>query len=142
MCVVKVFPLLYFRKWLPLSILVSFRKVTFKISSLAMKKNEKNICAVSHAMSIIGGKWKIVVISNLVNRGMLRYKELERAIPEVTPKMLVKVLKELEDEKLIVRKVFAEVPPRVEYSISPLGLTLNSLILEINKWGEYHLANS
>ena len=116
-------------------------KVLFKISCLEMKKNEKNICAVSHTMSIIGGKWKIVVISNLVNKGIHRYKELERAIPEVTPKMLVKVLKELEEEELIARKVFAEVPPKVEYSITPLGLTLNDLILEINKWGEYHLSN-
>ena len=107
-----------------------------------MKKTEKNICAVSHAMSILGGKWKIVVISNLVNKGMLRYKELERAIPEVTPKMLVKVLKELEEEKIITRKVYAEVPPRVEYSVTNLGLSLNSLIVEIHKWGEYHLANS
>lgn len=107
-----------------------------------MKKNEKNICPVSHAMSIIGGKWKIVVISCLVNNGMHRYKELERAIPDVTPKMLVKVLKELEDEKLILRKVYAEVPPRVEYSVTPLGMSLNELILAINKWGEYHLSNS
>jgi DNA-binding HxlR family transcriptional regulator len=107
-----------------------------------MKKNKKNICAVSHAMSIIGGKWKIVVISNLVNSGILRYKELEKAIPEVTPKMLIKVLKELEQEKLIIRTVYAEVPPKVEYSITPLGLTLNNLILEINKWGEYHLSNT
>ena len=113
-----------------------------KNQAFSNEKNEKNICAVSHAMSIIGGKWKIVVISNLVNKGMLRYKELERAIPEVTPKMLVKVLKELEEEKLITRKVFAEVPPRVEYAVTPLGLTLNALILEINKWGEYHLSKS
>lgn len=112
------------------------------IKHLKMKKDKKNICAVSHAMSIIGGKWKIVVISSLVNKGMQRYKELERAIPEVTPKMLVKVLKELEQEKLIVRKVYAEVPPRVEYSITALGLTLNTLILEIHKWGDYHLSNS
>lgn len=115
--------------------------VLFKISNLAMKKNEKNICPVSHAMSIIGGKWKIVVISSLVNKGTHRYKELERAIQDVTPKMLVKVLKELEEEKLIVRKVYAEVPPRVEYSVTELGLSLNKLILEINRWGEYHLSN-
>jgi DNA-binding HxlR family transcriptional regulator len=107
-----------------------------------MKKEDKNRCAVSHTMSIIGGKWKIVVINSLVLKGTLRYKELERAIPEVTPKMLVKVLKELEEEKLIVRKVYAEVPPRVEYSVTTLGLSLNQLIIEINKWGEYHLANS
>lgn len=116
--------------------------VLFKINDLSMKKNEKNICPVSHAMSIIGGKWKIVVISNLVNKGMHRYKELERSIPEITPKMLVKVLKELEEEKLIVRKVYAEVPPRVEYSVTALGLSLNKLILEIHAWGEHHIANS
>lgn len=114
----------------------------FIIKSLAMNKNKKNVCAVSHAMSIIGGKWKIFVISNLVSKGMHRYKELERAIPEITPKMLVKVLKELEEEKLIMRKVYAEVPPRVEYSVTSLGLTLNDLISEINKWGEYHLSNT
>ena len=112
------------------------------INTLRMKKNKKNICPVSYAMSIIGGKWKIIVISSLVNKGMHRYKELERAIPDVTPKMLVKVLKELEQEKLIVRKVYPEVPPRVEYSVTPLGLSLNKLILEINKWGEYHMSNS
>lgn len=106
-----------------------------------MKKEDKNRCAVSHAMSIIGGKWKIVVINSLVLNGTLRYKELERAIPEVTPKMLVKVLKELEVEKLIARKVYAEVPPRVEYSVTDLGLSLNQLITEINKWGEYHLSH-
>lgn len=107
-----------------------------------MKKKVKNTCPVNHAMSIIGGKWKIVVISNLVNNGVQRYKELERAIPEVTPKMLVKVLKELEEEKLIARKVYAEVPPRVEYAVTPLGLSLNKLILEIDRWGQYHLSNT
>jgi DNA-binding HxlR family transcriptional regulator len=114
----------------------------FKINDLEMKKSEKKICPVSHALSIIGGKWKIVVISTLVSKGTLRFKELEREIAEITPKMLIKVLKELEDEKLVARKVFAEVPPRVEYSITPLGLTLNALITEIHAWGEYHLANN
>lgn len=106
-----------------------------------MKKTEKKICAVTHALTVIGGKWKIVVISNLVNNGMHRYKELERAIPGITPKMLIKVLKELEEEKLIKRKVYAEVPPRVEYSITPLGESLGKLVAEINKWGEYHISS-
>jgi DNA-binding HxlR family transcriptional regulator len=103
-----------------------------------MKKSEKKFCSVTHALVIIGGKWKIVVISYLVNAGTLRYNELEKLIPAVTPKMLVKVLKELEEEKLIKRKVYAEVPPRVEYSITPLGKTLMPLIGEIRNWGTYH----
>lgn len=93
-------------------------------------------------MSVLGGKWKIIVISNLVHKGVQRYKDIERTIPGVTPKMLVKVLKELEEEKLIARKVYAEVPPKVEYAVTPLGLTLNDLINEIHKWGEYHLSQS
>jgi DNA-binding HxlR family transcriptional regulator len=103
-----------------------------------MKKTEKKFCSVTHALVIIGGKWKIVVISYLVNAGTLRYNELEKLIPAVTPKMLVKVLKELEEEKLIKRKVYAEVPPRVEYSITPLGKTLMPLISEIRNWGTHH----
>lgn len=105
-----------------------------------MKKNSKNICAFTHALSIIGGKWKIVVVRNLMNRGTLRYKELERGIPEITPKMLVKVLKELEEEKLVMRKVYPEVPPRVEYTVTPLGESLSRLISEIDEWGAFHLS--
>jgi DNA-binding HxlR family transcriptional regulator len=103
-----------------------------------MKKTEKKFCSVTHALVIIGGKWKIVVISYLVNAETLRYHELEKLIPAVTPKMLVKVLKELEEEKLVKRKVYAEVPPRVEYSITELGKTLLPLLAEIRKWGAYH----
>ena len=105
-----------------------------------MKKIDRKICPVNHTMSILGGKWKIIVISNLVNRKVSRFNELEKAIPQISPKMLVKVLKELEEDKLVKRKVFAEVPPRVEYSVTALGLSLNKLIIEIDKWGEYHLS--
>ncbi len=104
-----------------------------------MKKSEKKFCSVTHALVIIGGKWKIVVISYLVNAGVLRYSELEKLIPDVTPKMLIKVLKELEDEKLIKRKVYAVVPPKVEYSITELGRTLVPLITEIRNWGTFHI---
>ncbi len=103
-----------------------------------MKKEMESFCPVTHTMSIIGGKWKIVVISQLVNRGILRFKELERIIPGITPKMLIKVLKELEAEQLVTRRIYAEVPPRVEYSVTALGESLNRLITEIHQWGEYH----
>ena len=104
-----------------------------------MKKSEKNICSVTHTLFIIGGKWKIVVISYLINAKVLRYNELEKLIPEVTPKMLIKVLKELEEEQLITRKVYPVVPPKVEYSITELGKTLIPLITEIRNWGTFHI---
>jgi DNA-binding HxlR family transcriptional regulator len=107
-----------------------------------MKKSEKNFCSVTHTLVIIGGKWKIVVISYLVNAGTLRYSELEKLIPNVTPKMLIKVLKELEEEKLIKRKVYAVVPPKVEYSITELGKSLIPLITEIRNWGTFHIEST
>jgi DNA-binding HxlR family transcriptional regulator len=105
-----------------------------------MKKSEKKFCSVTHTLVIIGGKWKIVVISYLVNAGILRYNELQKLIPDVTPKMLISVLKDLEEEELIKRTVYAEVPPRVEYSITELGKTLIPLISEIRNWGTYHIS--
>jgi DNA-binding HxlR family transcriptional regulator len=107
-----------------------------------MKKSEKKFCSVTHTLVIIGGKWKIVVISYLVNAGILRYSELEKLIPNVTPKMLIKVLKELEEEKLIKRKVYAVVPPKVEYSITELGKSLIPLITEIRNWGTFHIEST
>jgi DNA-binding HxlR family transcriptional regulator len=104
-----------------------------------MKKSEKNICSVTHTLFIIGGKWKIVVISYLINAEVLRYNELEKLIPTVTPKMLIKVLKELEEEQLIIRTVYPVVPPKVEYSITELGKTLIPLITEIRNWGTFHI---
>ncbi len=103
-----------------------------------MIKSSEKFCAVTHALGIIGGKWKIIVISQLVNRGTLRFKELERVLPNITPKMLIKVLKDLEAERLVSRRLYPAVPPRVEYTVTPLGESLTRLIHEIHHWGEYH----
>ena len=100
-----------------------------------MKKNRKNFCPVFHTLDLIGGKWKIPIISHLQNGGTLRFKELENRIEGITSRMLVKELRHLEEHKLVERKIYAEIPPKVEYSLTDAGRSLKHLISEIKKWG-------
>lgn len=102
-----------------------------------MKKCE-NFCPLTHTLTIIGGKWKILVLGQLVNKKVMRYKEIERAITPITPRVLIKVLKDLEEDELVTRTVFPEVPPRVEYAITELGKSLMPIVKEISQWGNYH----
>lgn len=102
-----------------------------------MKKSQEIFCPISHTFDILGGKWKFTIISLLLE-GTKRYKELELLNPQISPRMLVKVLKDLEKQKIISRKVFAEVPPKVEYSITAFGQTLKPLMAEVRKWGLEH----
>lgn len=92
-------------------------------------------CPVTATMQLIGGKWKIIIlwaISNNVNR----FGQLQRAIPSITKKMLTSQLRALEADGLINRKVYPIVPPKVEYSITPLGETLRSVLGAMGDWGQ------
>ena len=89
-------------------------------------------------MSAIGGKWKPAILYALRQGGTLRFGELRRAIPDVTQKMLTQQLRELEADGLIVREVFAEVSPRVEYTRTPYGKTLDGIMVAMAAWGEEH----
>ena len=90
-------------------------------------------------MKVISGKWKVVVLWHLCT-GAKRYNELHRLMPKVTQHMLTKQLRELEQDGIIKREVFPEVPPRVEYSISKHGATLEPLFDCMEEWGEAHLS--
>jgi DNA-binding HxlR family transcriptional regulator len=103
-----------------------------------MKKNRENFCPVLHTIDVIGGKWKLPIIAQL-NTGTKRFKELEKGIEGITARMLIKELRDLEKNKLVRREVFAEVPPRVEYTLTESGRSLKPLISEIKKWGNLHL---
>lgn len=92
-------------------------------------------CAVEASISLIDGKWKSVILFHLM-AGTLRFNALRRAIPGVTQRMLTNQLRELEADGLIERKVYAEVPPKVEYSLSPLGQSLQPIILALKQWGD------
>lgn len=91
-------------------------------------------CAMDVAMKYIGGKWKTVVLWYLME-GTHRFGELKKKIPDITEKMLSIQLKALEEDGIVIRTVFAEVPLRVEYSLSEFGKTLIPVLQSIAAWG-------
>ena len=88
-------------------------------------------------MEIIGGKWKPIILYYLKD-GTQRFGELQRLIPHCTKKMLTQQLRELERDKIIERKVFHQVPPKVEYSLSKYGKTLKPVLELMANWGTAH----
>lgn len=96
-------------------------------------------CPVEVTLDLIDGKWKGVILFHLQN-GLLRFGELRRLMPGITQRMLTKQLRALEDDNLITRKVYAEVPPRVEYALSPTGERLRPVIDILQSWGVEHKA--
>jgi DNA-binding HxlR family transcriptional regulator len=95
-------------------------------------------CAVEATLELIDGKWKGVVLYNLLG-GTLRFGELRRVMPKVTQRMLTNQLRELEADGLIIRKVYPEVPPKVEYSLSARGRTLEPVIMALKAWGDANI---
>lgn len=98
-------------------------------------KSALEVCPVEVTMSVIGGCWKLTIIEHLLD-GTLRFGELRRAVGAVTDRVLTRQLRELEADGLVSRTVFAEVPPRVEYALTPLGETLRPLVHGIDSWGK------
>lgn len=98
-------------------------------------------CGVEYAFKRIGGKYKGRILWHLGKATILRYGELSRTLPDITTKMLTQTLRELENDKLIIRKMYHEVPPKVEYSLSDTGLELIPFIEHIHNWGKKQLEN-
>ncbi len=92
-------------------------------------------CPIEAALDIIGGKWKGVILNRLQGQTR-RFNELKRTIPRITQRMLTTQLRELEKDKLITRKVYPEVPPRVEYSLTAKGDTLKPILTALLQWGQ------
>jgi DNA-binding HxlR family transcriptional regulator len=105
-----------------------------------LKKNSRiAYCAVDYAFQRIGGKYKGRILWVLKD-GIMRYGELKRAVVGITPKMLTQTLKELEADDLIIRKVYPEVPPRVEYTLTATGIELIPFINQMRAWGEKQMS--
>ncbi len=96
-------------------------------------------CPVEGTLSLIGGKWKGVILYHLFTGGTLRFNEIRRRLPNVTQRMLTTQLRELEADALIEREVYAQVPPRVEYTLSERGRSLAPVIFALKEWGEKHI---
>ena len=104
-------------------------------------KNKKEVahCPVDYAFKRVGGKYKGRILW-VIRDSCLRYGELKRAIVGITPKMLTQVLRELEEDGLVLRKVYKEVPPKVEYHLTTTGGELIPLIRQLRSWGEKQMS--
>jgi DNA-binding HxlR family transcriptional regulator len=95
-------------------------------------------CPIEILMDTIGGKWKPVILYHLLSAPR-RFGELQRLLPEVSQRMLTQHLRELEADGIVHREVYREVPPRVEYSLTPRGRALEPVLLTMHGWAEQHL---
>lgn len=100
------------------------------------KNTDISICSVDYSFRRIGGKYKGRILWYLHMHSILRYGELRKAIKDITTKMLTQTLRELEEVKLVSRKVYHEVPPKVEYSLTETGKELIPFIDHLRQWGE------
>lgn len=98
---------------------------------------ELPVVPAERAIKVIGGRWKVFVLYYLFE-GPLRLSEMRRLIPTVSQKVLVQTLRELEEHGIVHRRVFAEVPPRVVYSVTKLGATLKPIVKSLCDWGKKH----
>lgn len=97
-------------------------------------------CPVGAAISEIGGKWKPLILWALKD-GKLRFNEINKRLPTITQRMLTKQLRELEEDNLVNRKVYPEVPPKVEYSLTKKGESVIPILDALHSWGQEHCAS-
>ncbi len=101
-------------------------------------KNETiSVYPMERTLNIIGGKWKIIIIFHLFS-GKKRFNELRRLIPSITQRMLTRQLRELEYHGIVNRKIYPEIPPKVEYSMTRLGRSLEPILHFLHNWGTRH----
>ncbi|UKS28405.1 helix-turn-helix transcriptional regulator [Paenibacillus sp. HWE-109] len=98
-------------------------------------------CKFETALDILVGKWKPVILLRLFSNGTMRFSELQKAIPDITKKMLTQQLRELEYHDIIHREVYHQIPPKVEYSITAYGQQMTPLLQAMNDWGVAHMAH-
>jgi DNA-binding HxlR family transcriptional regulator len=102
-------------------------------------KEKLPACPVATTVNLIGNKWKLLILRDLLV-GTRRFGELRKSVAGISQKVLTDNLRSLEDDGIVVRKIYAEVPPRVEYSLSELGDTLRPIIEVMEKWGTAYKA--
>ncbi|MCW3464632.1 winged helix-turn-helix transcriptional regulator [Chitinophaga nivalis] len=103
--------------------------------------NERKLrgdCGTAYTLQLIGGRWKPTILWRLLD-GKLRYNELKKSISGISERVLVLQLRELEKDNLIKRIIYPEVPPRVEYELTPLGFSMEALLQHIADWGYTHM---
>lgn len=108
---------------------------------IVAESDRRASCAVESTIQVIGGRWKVLILQELFS-GVKRFAQLHRALNGITQKMLTQQLRELEQDGIIHREVYPEVPPKVEYSLTPLGQTLRPVLNVMHEWGIQYLTLS
>lgn len=98
-------------------------------------------CPVTTALSVIGGKWKVIILWHLKEGGVKRFGELQRLVRGISQKMLTQELRDLEESGLVSRKVYPVVPPKVEYSLTETGWSLKPVLELLSDWGKEYRKN-
>ncbi|UOO90653.1 helix-turn-helix transcriptional regulator [Vitreoscilla massiliensis] len=99
-------------------------------------------CSVEATLELIGGKWKGVILYHLLQESVLRFSQLQKLFPNCTQRTLTNQLRALEADGFVLRVVYAQVPPKVEYSLTERGLTLAPVILALKAWGDMELGKT
>ena len=102
-----------------------------------MLKKDLPACPVELTLLLISNKWKVLIIRDLLD-GTKRFSELKKSINNITQKVLTSNLREMEENNLLIRKVYPEVPPRVEYTLTDIGYSLKTLLDDMDKWGTWY----
>ncbi len=102
-----------------------------------MSKNKLPNCPVETTLSVIGTKWMVLITRELLN-GTMRFGEIQKSVDGISQKVLTTNLRKMEKEGLLKRKVYPEVPPRVEYTLTDLGYSLKPVLDAMKDWGEYY----
>ena len=102
-----------------------------------MLKKDLAACPVELTLLLISNKWKVLIIRDLLD-GTKRFSELKKSINNISQKVLTSNLREMEENNLLIRKVYPEVPPRVEYTLTDIGYSLKTLLDDMDKWGTWY----
>lgn len=118
---------------------ISIKKYSnLTMSKIKLKQRENILCPVEYTVSLLSGKWKLRILHALIKESPKRFKVLEREVTGITPTMLTSELRELEADGLVGRKIFATVPPTVEYSLTEFGKSTIPMMDGIKEWGLMH----
>ncbi len=115
-------------------------ELTTPTPSTTSQQRTDNTCPIARTAAIISGKWTLLIIRDLA-AGVKRFNQLERSLQGISPKTLSERLRSLEDEGVVIRQTFAEMPPRVEYSLTEKGYDLVQLIESMRTYGEHWLSH-
>lgn len=104
---------------------------------MSMRKGQTFVCGLDAGIDVVGGKWKVLILWTL-SSGAKRFGELKRALEGVSEKMLIQHLREMERDEVVHREVYHTVPPKVEYSLTEFGISLNEALRPLGAWGCQH----